>query len=71
MEVPGGKMGGISDGDLHRRMCPFHSLRTHAKWHHPCYERVEEGDIKDFEEEVDGEGLGPGELLASWLVIHY
>ena len=51
-------------------MCPFHSLRTHAKWHHPCYERVEEGNIEDFEEKVDGERLGPRELPASWLVTH-
>jgi hypothetical protein len=32
---------------------------------------VEEGDIEDFEEQVDREGLGPGELAASGLVIHY
>ena len=31
---------------------------------------MEEGNIEDFEEEVDGERLGPGELLVSRLVGH-
>jgi hypothetical protein len=31
---------------------------------------VEEGNIEDFEEEVDREGLGPGEFSVSRLVIH-
>jgi len=44
-------------------MCPGHSLRAHAERDHPCYEWVEEGYVEDFEEEVDGEGLGPGEVL--------
>lgn len=51
-------------------MRPRHSLRAHAKRYHPCHERVEEGHIEDFEEEVDGEGFGPGELLVSRLVVH-
>ncbi len=51
-------------------MCPGHSLRAHAEWDHPCYEWVEEGDVEDFEEEVDGEGLGPGEVLSWWMVGH-
>lgn len=64
------KETGIADGDLHRRVRPRHSLRSHTKWEHPCYERVEECDVQDFEEEVDGEGFGPGQLSASWLVGH-
>ena len=51
-------------------MRPWHNLRAHAKWQHPCYERVEESDVQDFEEEVDGEGLGPGEVLIMWLIRH-
>jgi hypothetical protein len=52
-------------------MMPWHSLRTHAKWYDPCHERVEECDVEDLEDEIDREGLCPGKLLASWMVIHY
>jgi hypothetical protein len=31
---------------------------------------MEEGDIEDLEEEVDGEGLCPGEVLTARLVGH-
>ena len=52
-------------------MRPWRSLRAHTKWHHPCHERVEEGNVEDFQEEVDRDGLSPGELFLSRLIRHY
>jgi len=32
---------------------------------------MKEGNIEDFEEEVDGEGLSPWELSGAWFVGHF
>ena len=55
-----GEQRGVQDRGLHHGTGPGIDLRAQAEGDHPGHEGVEEGDVGDFEEEVDGEGGGPG-----------
>lgn len=49
----------ISERDYPRRMVDGRHLGAQTENDDPCYERVQEGLVEDFDEDVDGQVLVP------------
>lgn len=59
-----GDEGGVPYGDAEGDLVPVHVLGAEAQRDHPGDKGVEEGDIEDLQEEVDGERREP--RVALW-----